>query len=112
MWRRDPLFFAQAYNRYSYARNCPTRYTDPSGFSFWDKIKGWIGHAVGAVMGAIATVASGGNILAGLQIYSFVSGAINSGISGDIGAFAIGTAASMALGPLSHGIGLVSPRNT
>jgi hypothetical protein len=67
-------------------------------------VKEWIGHAVGAVAGIVGTIASGGNVLVGLQIYSFVSSGINSAISGDIGAFAIGTAASLVMGPLCSGI--------
>jgi len=93
----------QAFDRYGYARGNPIRYTDPTGHSFWDKIKDWIGHAVGAFCGAVATVVSG-NLLTGMQIYSFVSSAINSAINGDIGAFAIGTATSLAFSGFIGGI--------
>ena len=72
----------------------------------WNKVKSWIGHAVGAIMGVVAFASTGfTNPLAGFQVYSFVSGAINSAISGDIGAFAIGTAASSVLGGFCRGIG-------
>jgi len=35
---QDP-YDTQAYNRYSYVRNNPMFYTDPSGHDFWSKIK-------------------------------------------------------------------------
>ncbi|MCL6270747.1 FG-GAP-like repeat-containing protein [Sansalvadorimonas sp. 2012CJ34-2] len=35
---QDP-YDSQTYNRYAYARNNPLKYTDPSGFSFWDRAR-------------------------------------------------------------------------
>ena len=49
-------------------------------------------------MGVAATIASGGNVWLGLQVYSFWSSGINAAISGDMGSFAAGFGASVALG--------------
>jgi hypothetical protein len=39
----DPIVqdagYSQTYNRYSYCINNPLGYTDPSGYSFWDRVK-------------------------------------------------------------------------
>jgi RHS repeat-associated protein len=34
--QRDPIGIAGGRNVYAYCRNLPTRYVDPSGFTFWD----------------------------------------------------------------------------
>jgi len=85
----------QSYNRYSYVRNNPLKYTDPSGFSWWGehvtkRVKGVIGSlmqiagsilvatGVGAPLGYGLIVAGGalsgyaqGNILKGVAIAAF-----------------------------------------
>ena len=50
----------QAYNRYSYVRNNPLKYTDPTGHSwfskFWKKVKKWVKAIVSVVVAAVVAV--------------------------------------------------------
>lgn len=46
----------QAYNRYSYVRNNPLKYTDPSGHSWWKKVLGGLAVIAGIAIMAIAMV--------------------------------------------------------
>jgi RHS repeat-associated protein len=46
----------QNYNRYSYVINNPLKYTDPSGFSFWDDLGDFLGDVVDAIGDAISAV--------------------------------------------------------
>jgi RHS repeat-associated protein len=52
----DPFIQApsmlQSYNRYSYVMNNPLNLTDPSGFSWWTKIRGFVVTVVAAVADA------------------------------------------------------------
>ncbi len=60
----------QTLNRYTYCRNNPLIYTDPSGHSWWKKIAQWLGPVgrtvVSAVIAAVVfvgvAIASGGNV--------------------------------------------------
>ena len=40
----------QAYNRYSYVRNNPLKYSDPSGHSWWKKVLGGLAIAIGIAL--------------------------------------------------------------
>lgn len=54
----------QTLNRYSYCRNNPILYTDPSGHFFW--VAAIIGAIVGAVLGGISAAQSGQEIWKGV----------------------------------------------
>ena len=60
----------QSFNRYSYARNNPLYYADPSGH-YWQIV---IGAVVGAVIGGIVAEARGQDIYKGM-LYGAISGA-------------------------------------
>ncbi len=71
----------QTLNRYSYCRNNPLLYTDPSGHIFGiDDII--IGIIIGAAIGATMSAITGGNILMGA-----LTGGITGGFLGGAGAF-------------------------
>lgn len=76
-------------------------YTDPTGHSFWDKIKKHLGNIVGGILGGITAIVSG-NVWLGLQVYSMWSSAINAAQSGNFGSFAAGFGASVALGAIGR----------
>ena len=54
---QDP-YDTQAYNRYSYVKNNPLKYTDPSGHSWWTKIRHKVIGVVAIVVG-IALIYTG-----------------------------------------------------
>jgi len=128
----DPLiqdpYDAQNYNRYSYVRNNPLSFTDPSGYSWWTKWRkpiaaiavgafaAWAAPFVGGVMGEIAaaqgavvadavavgkaaTVVAGGFAAGGIQ-----GGNIESAVAGAVSAgafFAAGSLAETAMGSMA-----------
>ncbi len=99
----DPIVQAtsdpQTLNRYSYVRNNPLRYTDPSGYSFWSKFFGAIAAVViGAVTAGLGTILSAG-LAAG--VFGALDGGISAyqaggGWSGALRAGGIGFAAGFA----------------
>ncbi|MDP2922026.1 MAG: toxin TcdB middle/N-terminal domain-containing protein [Candidatus Omnitrophota bacterium] len=94
-------FDPQDLNRYSYCRNNPINYTDPSGLGwgkFWKKASGFVGAAVGLVLGvinpylgmlaysAIAASGQGGNFGKNFGI-NFASGLVGYGIGAGINSY-------------------------
>lgn len=81
---KDP-FSTQAFNRYGYAMNNPTRYVDQGGEFFWAAVV--VGAIIGAAAGAAGYIASAivtGNWDWGQFGISVLTGAIVGGISGGI----------------------------
>jgi len=114
----------QSYNRYTYVKNNPLKYTDPSGFFFkkiFKKIKKWIkpivAIAAGILTGGLALAYMGytsiaaaisagawGAVIGSAAIGGFVSGAIMTGSVGGAlkGALWAGISAGVAYG-IGHG---------
>jgi RHS repeat-associated protein len=78
---------AQDFNRYSYARNNPLKYTDPDGEFVWLPII--IGAAIGAFTGGAMADMNGKNVGTGIIVGGVVGGL--SGLAG-VGASALQTA--------------------
>jgi RHS repeat-associated protein len=118
-------FDPQTLNRYSYCRNNPIIYSDPSGhwFIIDDLIAAGIGALVGAVsaaingedigQGALTGAISGALIYAGGVLGGAAAGAINSSIQGgDVGQGALygalgaaaGIGMGLAMGPIGFNI--------
>jgi len=100
----------QTLNRYTYCRNNPLKYVDPSGHWFWAAVFFIIKvAAVGAAIGGAVAAATGGDIVNGL-ITGAIGGALFAGVGslGLTGAMqtighAITGAASGALGAVATG---------
>lgn len=93
---------SQSYNRYSYVRNNPLTYTDPTGNSWWTKFRDkWVKPIVSIVVAAVIVAASGGSALG-----IFLAGASSGGImTGTVqGAFKGGLFAVFSAG-IAMGIG-------
>ncbi len=97
---------SQSYNRYSYVRNNPLVFTDPSGHSWFSKLWKKVKNIVIGVVVAVLAVATGGAVLLALG-YSSIAAATAAGALGAIVASgaAAGFVAGLAGGLLS-GAGL------
>ena len=88
---------SQSYNRYSYVRNNPLVYTDPSGHSWFSRLWRHIRQVVVAVVVAIVAVYTAGAVLGALG-YGSAAAATQAGLSIAAGASVSGTAALIASG--------------
>ena len=89
---------SQAYNRYSYVRNNPLKYTDPSGHSWFSSLWKKIKNVVIAVVVAVLAVYTGGLALAamGTTLATASAGALM--ISGAAAGFTAGFAGGLLNG--------------
>ena len=123
---QDP-YDTQAYNRYSYVRNNPLKYTDPTGNSWWTKFRDkWlkpilavaVGAAVaffvpqfvstylGIVQGSLASAVATG-ALAGAAGGAIMTGTLRGTLKGALfGAISAGVAYGIG-GALGHGGGSI-----
>lgn len=100
----------QAYNRYSYVRNNPLKYVDPSGHSFGS----WFKKLFGAFIGALLAVVSGfalaplvgaywAGVIAG-TVGGLISGAITGGLKGALLGGLFGALSGAVFGGLNIGL--------
>lgn len=92
----------QCLNRYTYCRNNPVKYIDPSG-NFWWIVAAIIGAIVGAVTGAISAASQGGNILLGAA-FGAVVGAITGVATAGFAGVMEGAFAGQIISPVAGGL--------
>jgi len=92
---------SQAYNRYTYVRNNPMMFTDPSGHSWfskaWKKVKNWVKKNSKFIIATIAAVVTGGFLAPALL------GAGGLGLTGAALAVGSGAAAGAVSGAITTG---------
>ena len=101
---------SQSYNRYSYVRNNPMKYTDPTGNSWWTKFRDkWVKPVVSIVISAVIIAATMGygalaaTWVGGLNVVQ--AGALVGGISGGIMTGSLtGAVKGAVFGAISAGI--------
>ena len=116
----------QSYNRYTYVRSNPLKYTDPSGHSFWSAFKkigaaligGLVALGIGVAMFGLLAPAGGwigatlgakimGGAMAGLLAGAaggLVSGAITGGLQGAMIGMGMGMLSGAISGGLAQGV--------
>ena len=98
---------SQALNRYTYVKNNPLKFTDPSGHGWfskiWKKVKGWIGTIV--TIGLFIAAPWGSGFWATFA-YSTIGSAVGTVVNGgSFKSFAIGVGVGIAAGAIVSGVG-------
>jgi RHS repeat-associated protein len=65
----------QSLNRYSYCRNNPINYVDPTGHSFWD----FFGKVLGTIAAVVTFVATAGNVGAAFAAFNITDTVVSGG---------------------------------
>ena len=103
---------SQSYNRYSYVRNNPLKYTDPTGNSWWTKFRDkWLKPIVSIVVGAVIAIyapqflSSYMGIVKGTLASAVATGALAGAAGGAIMTGTLeGTLKGAAFGAVSAGV--------
>ena len=89
------MYDTQAFNRYSYVKNNPLKYTDPSGHSWWTKATHWVKKNWKSIVKTIVTIAV-------VAIITFATGGFGGvALASSLGLAEGGIAASMVIGAVA-----------